>query len=203
MTARSLPFVIRQAVARAAPETNLTPVNLGERDGKTVFDAPMPDSIYSDVQLEISGQDFIATVTVYGGHDPTGPTTRIGVYTIFDLSSQKLGRSTILHLPKSNFRYLQFEIAGPLSPNHMGGVSVAAQPLSEPRYLTVFDAVHFQQRGHDSVAEFTTPARVPVDRIAFAPAADPVNFNREVTIELAGAPTSDSPRSEPPSSPAN
>ncbi|HEY1985784.1 MAG TPA: DUF3999 family protein [Terracidiphilus sp.] len=197
------PFVIRQAAAYSAQESHLTPLNLGQRDGQTVFDAPMPDSIYSDVQLDISGQDFIATVTVYGGHDPSGPPTRIGAYTIFDLSSQKLGRSTILHLPKSNFRYLHFEIPGPLSPNRIGGVSVASQPVSEPRYLTVFDAVHFQQKGRDSVAEFTTPARVPVDRIAFAPAAEPVNFNREVTVGLAADSTRGPAASTPPAPPVN
>jgi Protein of unknown function (DUF3999) len=197
------PFVIQQATARDAPERNLTPLNLGERDGRTVFDAPMPDSIYSDVQLEINGSDFIATVNVYGSHDPVGPPTHIGAYTVFDLSSQKLGRSTVLHLPKSNFRYLHFEVDGPLSPHRITGVSVASLPVSEPRYLTVFDAVHFQRKGRDSVAEFTTPARIPVDRIVFSPAADPVNFSREVNIQLAPAHSTSSAQSEPPAPPAN
>jgi hypothetical protein len=60
-----------------------------------------------------------------------------------------------------------------------------------------------QQTGRDSFAEFTTPAHVPIDRIVFSPAADPVNFSRDVTIQLAPAPSTGTAQSEPPFSPAN
>ncbi len=181
--AAETPFVIQQATANQAPEQTLTPLNLGQRDGRTVFDAPMPDTVYGDLQLAVSGPDFIATVTVSGSHDAAGPQTRIGAYTIFDLTSQKLGRSTVLHLPRSNFRFLHFEIDGPLGPGRIGGVTVASQPLREPRYLTVSDSVHFEQKGHNSVANFTTPAGLPLDRILFSPPSDPVNFSRDVDVE--------------------
>ncbi len=111
------PFVIQTAATTAAIEQPIKPLNLGQSGGQTVFDAAMPDGSYSDLQLAIKGQDFIATVTVTGSQAQTGgKETRLGSYTIFDLTQQKLGRSTVLHLSESDFRFLHFRIAGPISP---------------------------------------------------------------------------------------
>ena len=80
----------------AAPETIVPPLNLGSRGGQTVFDAAMPAGGYNDLILEVTGKDFIATVNVAGSQQQTGPATKIGDYTIFDLTRQRLGRSTVL-----------------------------------------------------------------------------------------------------------
>ncbi len=183
------PYVIHDALPDRAPAPSIEPINLGRRSGKTVFDAAMPDGPYSDLQLMITGQNFLATVVVSGSQTETGATTHIGSYTIFDFTSQRLGRSTVVHLPKSNFRFLHFEIAGPIGPEHIRGVVAAPQPQGEPRYITVTDQVHFTQKGRDSVAEFTTPQQVPVDRIVFTPIATPANFNRRVDVEVSSSPS--------------
>jgi hypothetical protein len=183
------PYVIRDALPDRAPAPSIEPMNLGRRRGRTVFDATMPDGPYSDLQLMVTGQNFLATVAVSGSQTETGPATHIGSYTIFDFASQRLGRSTVVHLPKSNFRFLHFEIAGPIGPEHITGLVAAPQPQGEPRYITVTDQVHFTQKGRDSVAEFTTPQRVPVDRILFTPNATPVNFNRRVDVQVSSSPS--------------
>ena len=149
----------------------------------------MPEGTYSDVTLDIAAQNFLATVTVRGSHAQVGPDlhgneTKLGSYTIFDLTNQKLGRSTTLHLPESDFRYLHFSIAGPLTPENMTGLSVERLPASEPKYLTVAASSRMKMQGHVSVIELTVPAHVPVDRLVFSPAAEPITFTRDVTVSV-------------------
>lgn len=180
------PFVIHTADQAEAAEKTIPPLNLGVRGGQTVFDASMPDGHYNDLRLAVTGQNFIATVTVTGSQAETGSAeTGIGTYTIFDLTSQKLGRSTVLHLPESDFRFLHFRIKGPLSPGNITGISVERLPASQPNYQTVAESAHVTQKGHTSVLEFTVPAHVPVDRIAFTPTASPAQFSRDVSVTVA------------------
>jgi hypothetical protein len=183
--AAEVPYVVHSALPHPSAPQSIAPFNIGRRTGKTVFDVAMPKGEYSDLELNLTGQDFMATVAVSGSQSETDPATRIGSYTIFDFTGQRLGRSTVLHLPKSNFRVLHFELAGPIMPNRINGISATAVPASEPRYLVVGDTVHFVQKGRNSVAEFTVPANVPVDRIAFSPLAEPLNFSRDVSVEVA------------------
>jgi len=182
---KETPYVIHLSAPVQARETSIVPINLGSRGGEVSFDAAMPEGSYSDIQLDVAGQDFIATVTVSGSQAQTDRSqTKLGSYTIFDLSRQKLGRSTILHIPTSDFRYLHFQIAGPLSPESITGVAVDKLPASEARYETVAQSSSVTQKGHASVLEFTVPALVPVDRVAFAVGPEPRNFSRNVTITV-------------------
>jgi hypothetical protein len=182
---KETPYVIHLSAPVQARETSIVPINLGSRGGEVSFDAAMPEGSYSDIQLDVAGQDFIATVTVSGSQAQTDRSqTKLGSYTIFDLSHQKLGRSTILHIPTSDFRYLHFQIAGPLSPQSITGVAVDKLPASEARYETVAQSSSVTQKGHASVLEFAVPALVPVDRVAFAVGPEPRNFSRNVTITV-------------------
>jgi hypothetical protein len=179
------PFAIRTDAPAEAVEKPITPMNLGSRGGQTVFDAAMPDGRYNDIQLTVSGQKFIATVTVSGGQSGTGsPVTRIGSFTIFDLTSQRLGRSTVLHLPESDFRYLHFSVAGPVAPRDITGISVDQLPANQPKYQLAAESSRLVLKGHTSVVDFTLPAHLPVDRIIFAPDAEPAFFSRDVTISV-------------------
>ena len=185
---KETPYVIHLSEPVQARETSIVPMNLGERGGEIAFDAAMPEGSYSDIQLEVAGQDFIATVTVSGSQTQTDSSqTRLGSYTIFDLSRQRLGRSTVLHIPTSDFRYLHFQIAGPLTPESITGLAVDKLPASEARYENVAQSSSVTQKGHASVLEFTVPALVPVDRLAFAVGSEPANFSRNVTITVTAA----------------
>jgi len=46
------------------------------------------------------------------------------------------------------------------------------------------------QKGRTTVIEFTVPAHLPVDRIAFTPGAEPALFSREVSISVVPVPPS-------------
>jgi hypothetical protein len=177
------PYILQTAAPPAAVlEQRIAPLNLGRRRGMTGFDARMPASNYSDVRLTVIGKNFIATVSVTGSQEQSGPLTKIGSFTIFDLTRQRLGRSTLLHLPASDFRYLHFDIAGRLGPEQIGGLSIDQRSAAEPSYLTVAESAQTTRKGHTTVVDFTVPAKVPVDRVEFVPARAPTNFSREVSI---------------------
>ena len=181
-----IPYVVRTAEPVTATQTTLTALNLGLRNGQANFDAVIPGVTYSDVALDIATRNFIATVTVTG-KQATGanPQTRLGSFTIFDLSGQKLGRSTVLHLPTSNFKYLHFQVAGPVKPEDISGLSVVREPNSQIAFTPVAASAKVNQQGHTSVIEFTVPAHVPVDRVFFQPGAKPAAFTRDVSVTIA------------------
>ena len=180
------PYVVRVAASTQAEQKSVAPLNLGLRGGQVVFDASVPDGPYSDIQLAITAHDFIATVTVTGSQSEAGGAeTTLGSFTVFDLRSQKLGRSTVLHLPVSDFRYLHFRISGPLKPENVNSLSVGSAPSRPPAYSVVAQTSKIERKGHTSVFELIVPAHVPVDRILFTPAAEPAQFSRDVSVVVA------------------
>lgn len=177
-----VPYAIHsEATGQSAEE--LTPLNAGLRGGATTFDAEMPEGPYSNLHLDVAAKDFIATVHVSGSQNQSSArATGLGAYTIFDFTRQKLGRSTVLHLPASDFHYLHFRIEGPIRPSQIAGLSAGHMAETEPHYVTVATASSVRQKDRDSVVEFTVPANVPVERVVFAPGTRPANFSREVTL---------------------
>jgi hypothetical protein len=205
------PYVLQTAAPVVAAPQQIAPLNLGRRGGETVFDAAMPEGSYSDLQLGVTGRDFIASVSVSGSQSQSSAQTKLGSYTIFDLSRQRLGRSTVLHLPQSDFRFLHFRIAGPLLPDSVAGLSIERRPVGEAKYLTVAESSRVEssrlvEQGRASVIEFAVPRNVPVDRITFVPGAEPPSFSRDVEVRVAPIPppaTAADDAAEPPQTAAS
>lgn len=194
------PYVVRSDVPVTSSEQNISPLNLGEGGSGTVFDAEMPAGKYSDLQLNVAGHDFLAAVTVSGSQTQTAASrTRLGEFTIFDLTKQRLGRSTILHLPESDFRFLHFHIAGPIAPEDVKGLSVTRFTVNQPKYVTVAQTATSTLKDRNSIFEFSVPAHTPVDRIVFVPGQYPTSFSRDVEISVSpvSRPAADD-ASEPP-----
>lgn len=181
-----VPYALRVASSPAVPAVEVAALNLGSNGGETVFDAAMPEGSYSDVSLSIKAQDFIASVEVSGSQaqGPGKPETNLGTFTIFDLTKQRLGRSTVLHLPQSDLRYLHFRIDGTVKPDEIGSVTVGPARSGDPKYAVVAESTKVTRDGHDSVIEFDVPDNTPVDRIVFVPGAQPANFSRDFTIRV-------------------
>jgi hypothetical protein len=183
------PYVIRAATPQEQPQQQIAPLNLGHRGAHTTFEAAMPAGRYSDIALDIAAKDFIATVAVTGAQDESGREgTELGLFTIFDLTGQKLGRSMVLHLPQSDLRYLYFSIEGPVKPEDVHGLSIERVPERQAQYVTVAETSQATQDGHSTKVQFTVPAHVPVDRIEFVPGATPANFSRDVTVKVMAVP---------------
>lgn len=178
------PYALRIDRAPDAGRKSFEALNKGVRNGQTSFDADLSGSSYSDVELQISAVNFIATVMVSGGRDAQDAhPTELGSYTIFDLSSQKLGRSTVLHLPASNLPYLHFRIAGAIQPGQVDSVSADYRTGREPVYVTVAQTAQTRREGRATLAEFTLPAHLPVDRVMFDVGSEPAQFSRSVSVE--------------------
>jgi hypothetical protein len=179
------PYILRIAAPVATEQASIQPLNLGSRNGSTVFDAEMPQGSYGSLQIHLPEKNFIATVTVTGSQaQDAASATRLGTYNVFDLSDQRLGRSTVLHLPVSDFRYLHFQIHGPIKPEEVSGISLESEPVQPAEYLTVAETAQASQQGRNSVFQFSVPANVPVERIEFAPGGNPASFSRNVSVEI-------------------
>lgn len=182
--AAETPYTIWQKPAVQPPGGTIAPLNLGHRGVQTTFEAEMPEGRYSDVTLDISAKNFVATVAVTGAQTGDGREgTELGLYTIFDLTAQKLGRSMVLHLPESNYRYLYFAIRGPVKPEDVHGLTAERAAPKVP-FVTVATTNQTIQKRHETVIRLGLPARAPVDRIVFLPQAEPRNFSRRVTVNI-------------------
>jgi hypothetical protein len=167
--------------------------NLGLRGHNIVFDVEMPNRPYTEITLDLAGQDFLATATVSGTHDPNySNQSRLGEFTLFDLTSQHLSRNTTLHLQETNLPYLHIELAvSPATgnrtltatPEMVQGVTVPPSREAQSLYTTAATTTTITRRGRQSVATFVLPERIPVERVSFdlAPTYK-ANFSRDIRI---------------------
>jgi hypothetical protein len=175
-------------------------LNLGTRSSHIVFDLAMPRRPYTAVALDLDAHDFIATAEVTGSQQLADPNptsrTNLGSFTLFDLTSQHLSQSTSLPLSESSFPYLHVDLSLAPAP----GTSATAASLNRPDivksasvppsreaqtlYTTLQQTGTLVQRGHETVATFQVPARVPIERIAFTLAPGyKGSFSRSVRVE--------------------
>jgi hypothetical protein len=172
-------------------------MNTGTHAGVTVFDAAMPDGSYNDIDIDLAARDFIATVTVWGANQQGSAGTKLGAFTIFDFTAQRLGSSTVLHLPQSDFRFLHFSIKGPIQPSAVTGLKISRAPLRTARYLTVAETSQVTLKDHTSRFELALPSGVPIDRIVFVPGPAPAQFSRDFTIATVPVPAKPQPPNAP------
>jgi hypothetical protein len=179
-------------------------LNLGLRDNRLIFDLAMPRRPYTDLQLTLNRKDFLATATVSGETSPAAPVrgatrrTDLGTFTLFDLSTQHLARSTGIPLPESSFPYLHVELtvtSAPgtptlsLSPAILQGATIPPSREAQTLYTTDQQTSAFTQSGHRTIATFTLPIHVPIERISFVLAPGfHANFSRTVEIDAQADP---------------
>jgi hypothetical protein len=176
--------------------------NLGLRGNNIVFDVEMPNRPYTDVTLNLAGQDFLATATVSGTHDPNySNQTSLGDFTLFDLTTQHLSRSTTLHLQETNLPYLHIELAVSSAPGARTftptpqmvlGVTVPPSREAQSLYTTAAESTNIIQRSHQSIATFALAERIPIERLSVdIPPSFKANFSRDVRINDHPTNTSD------------
>ena len=190
---RELPYAITLSAPRQLDSDTAYVRNLGLRGHNIVFDVEMPNRPYTEITLDLAGQDFLATATVSGTRDPNySNQTRLGEFTVFDLTSQHLSRNTTLHLQETDLPYLHIELTvSPatgnrsfvVKPEMVQGVTVPPSREAQSLYTTAVTVTAISQRGRQSVATFTLPERIPIDRVSFDLAPNfKANFSRDVRI---------------------
>jgi hypothetical protein len=190
---REVPYAITLSVPQQPDSDTARVRNLGLRGRNVVFDVEMPNRPYTEITLDLAGQDFLATATVSGTRDPNySNQTSLGEFTLFDLTSQHLSRNTTLHLQETSLPYLHIELAvSPATgnrsfkatPEMVLGVTVPPSREAQSLYTTAATATTVAQRGRQSIATFALPERIPIERVSFdlAPAYK-ANFSRDVRI---------------------
>ena len=190
---REVPYAITLSVPQQLDSEAGQIRNLGLRGRDIVFDLEMPNRPYTEITLDLAGQDFLATATVSGTRDPNySNQTRLGEFTLFDLTSQHLSRNTTLHLQETNLPFLHIELAvSPATgnrsftatPEMVRGVTVPPSREAQSLYTTAVTATNIVQRGRQSVATFSLPERIPIERVSFdlVPSYK-ANFSRDVRI---------------------
>jgi Protein of unknown function (DUF3999) len=190
---RELPYAITLSAPQQLDSDTAHVRNLGLRGRNIVFDVEMPNRPYTEITLDLAGQDFLATATVSGTRDPNyANQTRLGEFTLFDLTSQHLSRNTTMHLQETDLPYLHIELAvSPatgnrsfvVKPEMVQGVTVPPSREAQSLYTTASTATTITQRGRQSVATFALPERIPIDRVSFDLASNfKANFSRDVRI---------------------
>lgn len=201
--ARELAYVITLSEPEQADGETARVLNLGVRGRSIVFDLQMPNRRYTDVNLDLAGQNYLATATVTGTDDPqSSKTTRLGEFTLFDLTAQHLSRNTTLHLQESSFPYLHIVLSASPAPGTHGfvatpaivkGTAVPPSREAQSLYTLAAETTAISQKDRRTVASFSLPERVPVERVSFALSPDfKANFSRDVHISdrPAGTPES-------------
>lgn len=192
-TPREVPYAITLSEPVEPDSASARIVNLGERNGTIVFDLQMPPRPYTEVTLDLAGRDYIATASVYGSDKPgAAPATDLGQFTLFDLTSQHLSHSTTLHLQESTFPWLHVALsvrAAPgshsfaVTPKMVLGATVPPSREAQILYVTAAETTAIVNHERQSIATFTLPERVPVERVDFDIAPDfKGNFSRDVHI---------------------
>lgn len=191
--AREIPYAVTLSEPTQPDAEPARVINLGLRVRTIVFDLAMPSRPYTEVVLDLGGRDYIATATVTGKktlEDSAG--VRLGEFTLFDLTTQRLGRSMTLPLQESSFSYLHVELnlspaAGTSTlhamPQIVRGASVPPSREAQTLFALAVETRAMTQRGRETIASFTLPERVPVERVTFVLAPDfKGNFSRDVVI---------------------
>lgn len=191
-TPREVPYAITLSEPVQPDSLPARIVNLGSRNGSIVFDLEMPPRPYTEVSLDLAAQDYIATASVSGMSKPGAVATNLGQFTLFDLSSQHLSHNTTLHLQESNFPWLHVILtAAPtpgthglmLTPKMVLGATVPPSREAQTLYTTAAETRTIVNHERQSIATFTLPQRVPVERVTFVLAPTFAgNFSRDVRI---------------------
>lgn len=201
--AREIPYAVTLSESVQPDSEPARVLNLGLQGRVLTFDLAMPQRPYTEVILDLAGTDYIASATVTGMEQPGGSGgTRLGEFTLFDLSSQRLSRSTALPLQEASFPYLHVELnISPApgvrgfepSPQMVRGASVPPSREAQTVFTVATETHTVTQRGRETIARFTLPERVPVEQVSFMLAPEfKGNFSREVTISdhASGTPAS-------------
>ncbi len=165
------PYVLTLSGTAGVESETVGARDVRQRAGMVSFDLAMPARPYTDVVLDLATTNFVATARVTGGDGlANARLLPMGEFAIFDLSAEHLPRSTVLHLRESTAALLHVELrAAPgsraLLPEMVRGAVVPPSREAQTLYTAAVSTSVFVQRGGETDARLTLPARVPIERV--------------------------------------
>ncbi len=132
------------------------------------FNLRMPRQPYSAIELQLAAADFSAVATVTGFDGQGSAAQPLGEFTLFDLTREHLARSTELPLQESRLPLLHVSLrlhgVTPTTAMIRGAV-VPPSREAQTLYTMVSETSDFRLEGTATVAHFTLPEHVPVERV--------------------------------------
>lgn len=185
-----VPFAMTESGPATFETQTATLGNIAVRDGELVFDLAMPGGDYTEVDLELNAKNFVGAAKV-AGVDAQGHATPLGAFALFDLSGQRLARSTVLALPDSSYPTLHvaLRLMNPegqpkaITPAMIAGATVPPSREEQTLYTTIASTSAIEEQGQWSIATMTVPAHVPVERARFVLSPQfHADFLRDTTV---------------------
>lgn len=169
----------------------------GTVGGKTQFLLDMsgvPE--YDRITLKLATKDFVSHARVEGQDDPHGARwADLGTTTLYDLSTEKLGRNSTLQIPLATYKYLRVTVDSAVRPADVEGGTAGVTRAQKAvwRDLSSQPAVSQEdgnsqgrsggRQGTTTVLAFWVPENVPVERVVFVIDAAQQNFWRAVEVQ--------------------
>lgn len=139
---------------------------------------------YNRVELKLATRNFVAHARIEGQNDPhAAQWTLLGTSTLYDLSDEKLGRSSVLQIPVSTFQFLRITVDSPVKPADIQGATAGTTLTQKASWRNVATASNPQQNGKDTELTLTLPQNVPVERVSFTFDPSQQNFRRDIEIQ--------------------
>ena len=188
-----VPYVITVSEPQQTEIEAARILNLRKRGRALEFDLAMPARPYSEVDLDLAGQDFVATVSVAGSSTPgSSHRAQLGQFNLFDLTAQHLSRSTAVRLQETSFPFLHMTLnvfaAGHGSSTPIAemirGATVPPSRQAQTLFTVAAETAVLKERRNQTVASFKLGPRIPIERVAFALAPGfHANFSRDVLVD--------------------
>jgi hypothetical protein len=178
-----------QQAGISSEEAEARILNLGSVSGHTEFDLDAQGlAAYDRVRLRLDAKhkDFVVTASVAGSNAlGQGPFTDLAPSTLYDFSTEQLGSSSILKLPRSSFRYLHIKLSAGIRPQQVKGAAIYNLREQQASWTKIGSCLPPQQKPRTTVIACDVPKNFPLNRILFQIAPGQVNFRRTVSVENA------------------
>jgi hypothetical protein len=165
--------------------------------GKTQFLLDMsgvPE--YDRIELQLATKDFVTHARVEGQDDPHGARwADLGTTTLYDLSTEKLGRNSTLQIPLTNYKYLRVTVDRAVKPGDVEGGTAGLtrerqavwHDLGSKAAISLGDGNSHGDAngkpGNTTVLTFSVPGNIPVERVILAIDPAQQNFRRPIEIQ--------------------
>jgi hypothetical protein len=181
-----VPYELRaEQASTASHESDAKILNLVRKGDHTEFDLDVsPATEYNRIRLALDHKDFLVTATVEGRDTLVGgkPSTGPNPSTLFDFSRENLGSNSTITLPLWSFRYVHVRLSPGILPNEVKRATVDQLQEKKAQWTDAGSCRLGEPQKRKTIFICDVPARVPVDRMRFNIAGDPVNFRRTVSV---------------------
>jgi hypothetical protein len=183
---KEIPYMLTiERGGSAIEQKNISVLQPGTLNGKTQFLLDMSDiSRYDRVELRLRTKNFVAHARVEGSDDAHGVSwSNLGTTTLYDLSDEKLGHNSTLHIPVTTYKYLRVWIDNFVKPLDVESATAGMSLEEKAVWRDLNSQPERGQQGHDTVFIVSIPKNVPLERVFLSVDPSQANFRRDINIQ--------------------